>query len=94
MGDTCNYIWHTHMQCGIQVDLAIGQVVFVTVVMWFAGAHGVCGILLTLMQCYPELEEVYPGQASSLLADSVAGLLGQTLPSGNLLSSLGSEHDK
>ena len=46
------------------------------------------------MQCYPELEEVYPGQASRLLASSVAGLLGQTLPSGNLLSSLGSEHDK
>lgn len=62
--------------------------------MWHAGAHGVCGILLTLMQCYPELEELYPGQASSLLANGVSSLLGQTAPSGNLLSSLGSENDK
>ena len=72
----------------------LGSVAVASLVMWDAGAHGVCGILLTLMQCYPELEQVYPGQASGLLAGSVAGLLGQTLPSGNLLSSLGSEHDK
>ena len=89
-GDRCTYTWHTQGPIAIQVDL----VASFTLVMWDAGAHGVCGILLTLMQCYPELEEVYPGQASSLLADSVAGLLGQTLPSGNLLSSLGSEQDK
>lgn len=63
-------------------------------VMCNAGAHGVCGILLTMMQCYPELQELYPHQAPSLLAGSVAGLLSQTLPSGNLLSSLGSESDK
>ncbi|KAL3161939.1 hypothetical protein ABBQ38_009021 [Trebouxia sp. C0009 RCD-2024] len=61
---------------------------------YLGGAHGVCGILLTLMQCYPELEELYPGQASSLLANGVSSLLGQTAPSGNLLSSLGSENDK
>ena len=61
---------------------------------WHVGAHGVCGILLTLMQCYSELEELYPGQAASLVMGGVGGLLSQTLPSGNLLSSLGSENDK
>lgn len=53
-----------------------------------------CGILLTLMQCYPELEEVYPGQATSLVMGALGGVMSQTLPSGNLLSSLGSESDK
>ena len=62
--------------------------------MVYAGAHGLCGILLTLMQCYPELEELYPGQAASLIMGGVDGLMGQTFPSGNLLSSLGSENDK
>ena len=46
------------------------------------------------MQCYPELEELYPGQAASLIMGGVDGLMGQTFPSGNLLSSLGSESDK
>ena len=59
-----------------------------------AGAHGVCGILLTLMQCYPELEELYPGQSASLMSGVVQGLLSQTLPSGNLFTSLGSGSDK
>ena len=58
------------------------------------GAHGTCGILLTLMQCYPELEELYPSQALPLIMGVLGGLMGQTLPSGNLLSSLGSENDK
>lgn len=61
---------------------------------YLGGAHGVCGILLTLIQCSPELEELYPGQAASLVVGGVQGLLSQTLPSGNLLSSLGSENDK
>lgn len=58
------------------------------------GAHGVCGILLTLMECHPELEELYPDQATSLLMGVLGGLMTQILPSGNLLSSLTSESDK
>ncbi|DBA69848.1 TPA: hypothetical protein ACH3X2_012560 [Trebouxia sp. C0005] len=61
---------------------------------YLGGAHGVCGILLTLMQCHPELEELYPGQATPLLMGVLGGLMTQILPSGNLLSSLGSESDK
>ncbi len=53
-----------------------------------------CGILLTLMQCHPELEELYPGQATPLLMGVLGGLMTQILPSGNLLSSLTSESDK
>lgn len=59
-----------------------------------AGAHGICGILLILMYCQPELEEVFPGQASAMILDCLNSLLGQRTPSGNLLSSLGSENAK
>ena len=59
-----------------------------------AGAHGVCGILLVMMQCMPQLEELYPGQAGSLILDTLNCLQYQRTSSGNLLSSLGSENDK
>lgn len=61
---------------------------------YLGGAHGVCGILLTLMECQPELEELYPDQATPLLMGVLDGLMTQILPSGNLLSSLTSESDK
>lgn len=53
-----------------------------------------CGILLVMMQCMRELEEVFPGQASALVYDTLSSLLSQRTPSGSLLSSLGSEADK
>ena len=59
-----------------------------------AGAHGICGILLMLMHCLPELEELYPNQAWSLIIETLNSLMGQCFPSGNLLSSLGSESDE
>ena len=47
-----------------------------------------------MMQCMPELEEVYTGQASALVLGTLSSLLTQRTSSGNLLSSLGSESDK
>lgn len=58
-----------------------------------AGAHGICGILLMLMHCLPELEELYP-KAWSLIMETLNSLRGRRFPSGNLSSSLGSESDK
>ena len=59
-----------------------------------AGAHGICGVLLMMMYCLPELEELYPNQAWTLIMDTLTSLMGQRTAAGNLLSSLGSESDK
>jgi hypothetical protein len=59
---------------------------------YFGGAHGIAGILFTLLQFPSELARI--PDASRDIRDTAEALLGQRFPSGNLPSSEGSDRDR
>uniref|UniRef100_A0A7S1JGL9 Uncharacterized protein n=1 Tax=Eutreptiella gymnastica TaxID=73025 RepID=A0A7S1JGL9_9EUGL len=62
---------------------------------YLGACHGLCGIMYTLLQFLPELQLLPDAKhVMSRIRGCVDALLVQTLPSGNLRSSLGSDRDK
>lgn len=60
-----------------------------------AAAHGLCGIVMVMLQSWPELQtELGAEPAAMLLRAALHGLTASQFPSGNLPSSLGKETDK